>query len=216
MSCTGTGKGRCRIGEQYGSRPCPIWMLMVGGGSGGKEINNGLKRSTEDSRNKHQSGNVREPHNRVDLKLTNGLKRTKAVQERSCGPAVQRREHGGVGRLRRRRTIGGLLRRRTLPTAPRFRPSQTLRCLHERKRKTKKRRNEGGAAGKSPTRRERKEAGVAMAQRRRCGSRRPTRRGQRAARRPRDQSTACVVRPLPGTCRSASVRVLSRLPLHCG
>ena len=160
---------------------------MVGGGSGGKEINNGLKRSTEDSRNKHQSGNAREPHNRVDLKLTNGLKRTKAVQERSCGPAVQRREHSGVGRLRRRRTIGGLLRRRTLPTAPRFRPSQTLHCLHERKRKTKKRRNEGGAAGRSPTRR-----------------------GQRAARRLRDQSTARVVRPLPGTCRSASIRVLSR------
>ena len=186
---------------------------MVGGGSGGKEINNGLKRSTEDSRNKHQSGNVREPHNRVDLELTNCLKRTKAVQERSCGPAVPCREHGGVGRPWCRRTAGGLLRRRTLPTAPRFRPSQTLRCLHERKRKTKKRRNEGGAAGKSPTRRERKEAGVAMAQRRRCGSRRPTRRGQRPVRRPRDQTTARVVRPLPGTCRPGSSGALSHLPL---
>jgi len=102
VPCTGTGKGRRRIWEQYGSRPCPIWMLMVGGGSGGKEINNGLKRSMEDSRNKHQSGNAREPHNRVDLELTNGLKRTKAVQERSCGPAVPRREHGGVGQLQER------------------------------------------------------------------------------------------------------------------
>ena len=111
---------------------------MVGGGSGGKEINNGLKRSMEDSRNKHQSGNAREPHNRVDLELTKCLKRTKAVQERSCGPVVPRREHGGVGRPRCRRTTGGLLCRRPPPTAHRFCPLQTLRRLHERKRKRKR------------------------------------------------------------------------------
>ena len=51
VSCTGTGKGRCRIWEQYESRPCLIWMWLTGGGSGGREINNGLKCSTEESRN---------------------------------------------------------------------------------------------------------------------------------------------------------------------
>ena len=150
----GNRQRRRRIWEQYGSRPCPIWMLMVGGGSGGKEINNGLKRSTEDSRNKHQSGNVREPHNRVDLELTNCLKRTKAVQERSCGPAVPCREHGGVGRPRCRRTAGGLLCRRPPPTAPRFCPSQTLRRLHERKRKRKRGTTKAVRQEGAPTRRE--------------------------------------------------------------
>ena len=150
----GNRQRRRRIWEQYGSRPCPIWMLMVGGGSGGKEINNGLKRSMEDSRNKHQSGNVREPHNRVDLELTNCLKRTKAVQERSCGPAVPRREHGGVGRPWCRRTAGGLLCRRPPPTAPRFCPSQTLRRLHERKTKTKRRRSGNGRCPAEAGRRE--------------------------------------------------------------
>ena len=36
----------------------------------------------------------------MDLELTNGLK-TKAMQEKNCGPAEPHREHGGVGRPRR-------------------------------------------------------------------------------------------------------------------
>ena len=93
---------------------------MVGGGSGGKEINNGLKRSMEDSRNKHQSGNAREPHNRVDLELTNCL--TPLPPPSSYGAEI-------------------------LPS-----PNPTPPPREEKE--TKKRRSEGSAAGRSPTRRE--------------------------------------------------------------
>jgi len=63
---------------------------------------------------KHHQKMCGNPHNRADLELTNSLKRTKPMQERTCGPAGVRRQHGGNSRPRRGESSAAalLLRRR--------------------------------------------------------------------------------------------------------
>ena len=131
-----------------------VWRSDEGNGRRRTEEGAQLHKQAMKQEGKHHQKMCVNPHNRADLELTNGMKRTEAMQARACVPAVVCREHGCFGRPRCGRIAGGLRRRRCPPTVAISRrpqtPPQTPRRFHERKRKTKRSRNPTHRQGSPP------------------------------------------------------------------
>jgi hypothetical protein len=104
---------------------------------------------------------------------------------------------GQAARPRRKRRVLGAARRASRRPAPARRASAPD-CQGSGRAAQAASKPRGGAAAGRPTRRGRGDRG------RRAAS----------AKRPNNESTGCVGRPLPGTCRSGSVRLLPSLPLQ--